>query len=72
MGAYLERQRIFESLIGPRPYQLIGQRYYYELGFGAITIYPKNEGTYNYYDWITKGKPLGQFKAVRVGIGGGD
>lgn len=33
----------------------------------VITIYPKSEGTYNYYDWVTKGKPLGQFKAVRIG-----
>jgi Cupredoxin-like domain len=38
----------------------------------TITIYPKNEGTYNYYDWVTKGKPLGQFKALKVGIEGGD
>ena len=37
----------------------------------TITIYPKNEGTYNYYDWVTKGKPLGQFKTVKVGIGVG-
>jgi hypothetical protein len=35
----------------------------------TITMYPKNEGTYNYYDWFTKGKPLGQFKTVRVGLG---
>ncbi len=34
----------------------------------TITIYPKNEGTYNYYDWVTKGKPLGQFKTVRIGV----
>ncbi len=33
----------------------------------TITIYPKNEGTYYYYDWVTKGKPLGQFKTVRIG-----
>jgi hypothetical protein len=33
----------------------------------TITIYPKSEGTYNYYDWVTKGKPLAQFKAVRIG-----
>jgi len=33
----------------------------------TIIIYPKSEGTYNYYDWVTKGKPLGQFKAVRIG-----
>jgi hypothetical protein len=33
----------------------------------TITIYPKNEGTYNYYDWVTKGKPLGQFETVRIG-----
>lgn len=35
--------------------------------YDSITIYPKNEGTYNYYDWVTKGKRLGQFKTVRVG-----
>ncbi len=34
----------------------------------TITIYSKNEGTYNYYDWVTKGKPLGQFKTVRIGV----
>jgi hypothetical protein len=32
-----------------------------------LMIYPKNEGTYNYYDWVTKAKPLGQFKIVRIG-----
>jgi hypothetical protein len=35
----------------------------------TITIYPQNEGTYNYYDWVTKGKPLGQFKTARIGLG---
>lgn len=38
----------------------------------TITIYPKSERTYNYYDWVTRGKSLGQFKAVKVRIGGGD
>jgi hypothetical protein len=32
----------------------------------TIVIYSKHEGTYNYYDWTMKGKPLGQFKAVKV------
>ena len=34
----------------------------------TITIYSKNEGTYNHYDWVTKRKPLGQFKTVRIGV----
>jgi hypothetical protein len=38
--------------------------------YDSITIYPKKEGTYTYYDWVTKGKPLGQLKTVK--IGGGD
>jgi hypothetical protein len=32
----------------------------------TITIYSKHEGTCNYYDWPSNGKPLGQFKAVKV------
>jgi hypothetical protein len=32
----------------------------------TITIYSKRDGTYNYYDWPSNGKPLGQFKAVKV------
>ena len=32
----------------------------------TITLYSKNEGTYNYYDRFEAERPLGQIKAVKI------